>query len=461
MDNNGKQEQTDLRRRDILKAAGIAGTGITLAGCAGDSDNGDGGDGGDGGGTTSPSGGTQTLQVGQAIPLTGPGSVYGMPTEGGTQLAVEDINADGGIEAGGTTYEIEYTTEDSQCAPEAGRNAAQRLISDTGVDLMLGGNCPTANLAWVNLVTDTETFLIVNGNESVDLHAMGNEHDYIFSPFTVIYNEAFPNLSRMYPFGTYAVEELGFESVAFLTPEIQYGLSTQQYIAEAVRAAGGNVADMVTHSFGASDFSNQIASLQSLDADVVVSSTFPNSFFSFLQQATDAGLRDQMQIVSVQSPTEEIANRLVDDSVTDGLLDFALTPGPAQQAAEAGDISSGPADRLSTFRDRFNDRFSERSFNSLAMSGYEAMMLLRRAVEKTGGIDNASLTEGFNSLTWSDVEDDTMFYYLPPNGSVNGSERQGNIFGGGNQAFYENSLQRWNQGTKEYQELIRVGPYWN
>lgn len=461
MSDNSKQGKTDLRRRDVLKAAGIAGTGITLAGCAGGDGNGGNGGDGNGGGTTSPSGGTQTLQVGQAIPLTGAGNVYGLPTEAGTRLAVEDINDDGGIEAGGTTYEIEYITEDSQCAPEAGRNAAQRLISDTGVDLIFGGNCPTANLAWVDIVTDTETFLIVNGNESVELHGMGNQYDYIFSPFTVIYNQAFPNLSRMYPFGTYAVEELGFESVAFLTPEIQYGLSTQQYIAEAVRAAGGSVADMVTHSFGASDFSNQIARLQSLDADVVVSSTFPNSFFSFLQQATDSGLRDQMQIVSAQSPAEEIANRLVDDSVADGFLDFALTPGPAQQAAAAGDISSGPADRLSSFRDRFNDRFAERTFNSLAMSGYEAMMLLRRAVEKTGGIDNASLTEGFNSLTWSDVQDDTMFYYVPPNGSVSGAEREGNIFGGGNQAFYENSLQEWNQGSKEYQELIRVGPYWN
>jgi len=440
------------KRRDFLKTAGAASTGLVLAGCSQN----------DGGSTAgSPDGETKTLTIGQPIPLTGPGSVYGQPTSGGVELAIEDVNSAGGIEADGTTYEIDYLTEDSECAPEAGRNAAQRLVSDDSVDLMFGGNCPSANLAWIDLVTDSETFLVVNGNESIELHSMGNEHDYIYSPFTVINNETFPNLSRMYPFGTYAVNELEYENVAFLTPEIQYGLSTQDTIASAVESAGGTVAGKVTHSFGASDFSNQIAKLKSMNADVVVSSTFPNAFFAFLQQATDAGLREQSRIVSVQSPAESIANRLVDDEVADGFLDFALTYEPAQQAAEAGDVSPGPANRQAEFRSRFEDTYPERTFNALAVSGYESVMLLKTAIEKAGGVDNGSLIDGFGSLTWSDVEEFTMQYYVPPNGSVSGTDREGEIFGGGNQAFYESSLQEWNTGSKEYQDLIRVGPYWN
>lgn len=465
MSNDTSPDASSIRRRDVLKIAGTTGAGITLAGC---SQNG----GGNGDGTPTPTsssgngggnggGGTQTLTIGQAIPLTGPGSVYGQPTSGGVTMAVEDVNSDGGIEVDGTTYELEYLTADSKCAPEAGRNAAQSLISNENVDLMFGGNCPTANLAWIDLVKDNDMFIVVNGNESIELHSMGYDYDYIFSPFTVINNETFPNLSRMYPFGTYAVKELGFENVAFLTPEIQYGLSTQDAIGNAVENAGGTVAGKVTHSFGASDFSNQIAKLKSLDADVVVASTFPNAFFAFLKQATDAGLREQMQIVSAQSPAEEIANRLVSDDVADGFLDFALTYEPAQQAAAAGDIASQPANRQKEFRSRFQDRYSERTFNALAVSGYESVMLLKTAIEKAGGVDNDSLASGFGSISWSDVQDFTMQYYVPPNGSVSGTERQGKIFGGGHQAFYESSLQKWNKGNKEYQELIRVGPYWN
>lgn len=456
-DDNGSRN-TAVNRRRFLATAGVSAFGA-LAGCSsGDGSSGD----GSGGTKTTPkttSGGTKTLSIGQVCPLTGAGKVYGLPSSAGHKMAVEDINQSGGIEVGGTTYKLSFEALDSQCAPTPAKNAATKLIKDRNVDLMMGGNCPTANLAWMDLIKDSETFLVVDGNESVSLHGMDIEH--MFEPFTVIYNQENPNLARHYPMGTFTVNELGFSKVAFLTPELQYGLEVQKYISQAVEEAGGSVEAKVTHKLGASDFSNQITKLKSTDADAIISSTFPNSFFQFLKQAGEKGLRDQKQIITAQAPSESVANQLVSNDVADGFLEFALTPEPAMQAAEAGDLPTAPVERLTDLRDRFKQKYPKRTFNSLASCGYEGMRLVELAIKKGGGVDNASLIDGFSSITWNDVKDFTTQFYVPSKGSVSGSSRQGKIFDSTNQAYYENSMQKWVQGKKKYQQLIHVGPYWD
>ncbi|MFB6172892.1 MAG: ABC transporter substrate-binding protein [Haloarculaceae archaeon] len=453
-----------VRRRSFLKAAAGTSGALVLAGCTGD-----GGDGGgtepsgtesSGGGGTVTSGGTKTVHLGQVIPLTGAAKLYGLPGNAGQKMAVEDINGDGGFEVGGTTYKFEYTALDSECKPATARNAASRLIQDRGVDVIYSGNCPSSILAWVDMAIDSETFTVLDQDQASKLHAKAAEHDFVFGTSPVIYNEKHPLISFVAAEGAYIVNELGHEKIAFLTPKSQYGFDVQKYVAKTAKTAGAEVVKNVNHPIGASDFSNAITTFKSTDADIIISSSFPNSFWQFLKQAGEKGLREQAQIFATQGPTEGQADRLVSDQVADGFYSATLGLEVAQQASKDGDLPGAPAERGRKLKSRFGEEYPDRPWNSSFLVGYENVQLLKKAIEKSGGADKGSLVEGFEALTWSDVSDFTTQYYIPPKGSIDGAERQGKLFDDTHQLFFQQSIQKWDMGKKKYHELLELGPYW-
>ena len=478
-DSPNSSDSYSMNRRRVLSTAG-ASLLLGLAGCSTDSgsdgENGDGGssgsgsggsdgssgsDGGDGGSGTdggSTSSGDNIIKVGQATPLTGSSRVYGLPHSAGHEIAAKQINENGGIEVDGTSYEVEFIVRDSEATPSVAQNAATQLIQEENVDVLISGNIPTAVLSYTDLVQETETFLLNDGNESIDLHFM--DYDPMFSPYTVIWSENYPNLSRLYPMGTYTVNDLEYSNVAFLTPNLAYGKQAEQYISQAVEDAGGTVAARVQVPAGTSDFTNAITRLQSAGADAIIATVFPNSFFQFLEQAGQQGLRDQSQIITAQAPSEEVAANLVSPDVADDFIGYGMTYPTAKLAVEEGILAPEPFERRSYVKEQFSEQFPDRTFTYIATKAYEGMNLLQYAIESGGGFDNDSLITGFEEMTYSDISDFTTQYYVPPNGSVSDQSRTGAIFDEDHQAYYENSVQRWNQGKKEFTDMIRVGDYW-
>lgn len=91
----------------------------------------------------------ETIVLGAAVSETGKYSAEGMHTKNGYDLAVERINAAGGIDVGGTTYllEIKYYDDESEAARAA--ELAERLIDQDGIQFILGpyGSPITAAMA--------------------------------------------------------------------------------------------------------------------------------------------------------------------------------------------------------------------------------------------------------------------------------------------------------------------------
>lgn len=79
-----------------------------------------------------------TITIGSAISLTGKYSTNGEHTKNGYDLAVDMINKNGGVNIDGKTYEIEVRYYDDESTPARGSELAERLISQDGVDFLLG-----------------------------------------------------------------------------------------------------------------------------------------------------------------------------------------------------------------------------------------------------------------------------------------------------------------------------------
>jgi len=79
-----------------------------------------------------------TVVLGAAVSLTGKYSVNGKNTKDGYDLAVKRINEMGGVKVGGKPYKLKVLYYDDESTPARGAQLAERLISQDGVQFVLG-----------------------------------------------------------------------------------------------------------------------------------------------------------------------------------------------------------------------------------------------------------------------------------------------------------------------------------
>ena len=85
----------------------------------------------------------EPIKIGVLYPLTGGGAVYGVPAMAGHQLAVEELNAKGGIMG----RKIESIERDDKLNPAAASSTMKELITKDKVDIVLGGLASSVGLA--------------------------------------------------------------------------------------------------------------------------------------------------------------------------------------------------------------------------------------------------------------------------------------------------------------------------
>ncbi|MBR0801089.1 ABC transporter substrate-binding protein [Bradyrhizobium jicamae] len=78
------------------------------------------------------------VKLGYVGSLTGPHSGWDVPALEGMQMAVTEINGAGGFKVGGKAYRIEIVQEDAQSKPDAAATAAQKLLSDEDIHVVMG-----------------------------------------------------------------------------------------------------------------------------------------------------------------------------------------------------------------------------------------------------------------------------------------------------------------------------------
>ncbi|MCX7901950.1 MAG: ABC transporter substrate-binding protein, partial [Burkholderiaceae bacterium] len=70
----------------------------------------------------------QVVKIGHVAPLTGPIAHLGKDNENGARMAVDEINAAGGIKLGDKVIKLELVAEDDKADPKEGTLVAQKLV---------------------------------------------------------------------------------------------------------------------------------------------------------------------------------------------------------------------------------------------------------------------------------------------------------------------------------------------
>jgi branched-chain amino acid transport system substrate-binding protein len=240
-------------------AAGIVG-GLVLAGCGG------------GGGT---GGGAGPVQIGALFAMTGEGSFYGDVMSKGSQIAVDEVNAQGGVEG----HPFELQVEDHRSGNvDAAVSAARKLLNIDGATVLLSSfTAPT--VAVQPIAVDQGVLLLNGGGVGDDL--VGQEN---------LYNNRMLGKQLLPSLVSSTVEQSGAQRVATIFWNDAAGMSDNEAVKEGCQAAGCEVVAEEPHEIGATDYSTQLARIRSADPDLLVIGSYGNDVGYIIQQARRLGM---------------------------------------------------------------------------------------------------------------------------------------------------------------------------
>ncbi|MDE2767407.1 MAG: penicillin-binding protein activator, partial [Chloroflexota bacterium] len=192
--------------------------------------------------------------IGALDSLTGVGESYGVPLSRSKLLAVEEINAAGGING----RMLKLVIEDSKCTSTDAIAAYQRLTDVEGIKIVLGATCSGATLGVAPLAEKDGVILFSPSSTSPDITHAG---DYVFR--TAISSEKA---------GTDVGNLLwadGVRSIVTISEATDYAEGSRRAAVAQFEQLGGTVAAAESYPSDAIDFRSQLAKLLRVSADAM------------------------------------------------------------------------------------------------------------------------------------------------------------------------------------------------
>ncbi len=221
------------------------------------------------------------IVLGAMAPLTGDAAVYGIAFKTATDLAVEEVNAAGGVNG----HQLQLMWEDEKCTPEAGATIATKFVEVDKLKYLIGTVCSGSTLAAAEITEPAGVLLLSAGASSPDLSTAG---DFVF---------------RTYPSdgiggqiqATYMFKELGKKKLAAISEQSDYAQALRKTFTSTFVKLGGEVVTDETYNSGDTDFRTQILKIKAGAPDVVyVNPQTPVSGTLILKQLKESGVEAQV-----------------------------------------------------------------------------------------------------------------------------------------------------------------------
>lgn len=285
--NLGKVNPVNVKLRSAaFTAVACFVLGGLLAGCgSGGSNSGETGSTGTTGGSSASGAGLQPgdqtpdpnkIKIGLVASINGELKPWGMDSQNGALLAVDEINKAGGING----KQVQLLIEDSNSTPEQGKTAAERLISKGCVAVV--GEVASGITAQIALAAQEKKIPVVAvGATKTALPGIG---DHVFR---VCYTDDLQGPVM----ATFAYEELGLRNVAIVTDNKQpYSTALSQSFRASFEKQGGKIVDEQFYETKQTQFGPLLTNLKAKNPDGLFLSGYFNEVGPIVRQAAETGL---------------------------------------------------------------------------------------------------------------------------------------------------------------------------
>lgn len=303
------------------------------------------------------------LIIGASGPLTGNTASYGQAVQKGAQLAVDEINAAGGVN--GITLKLDFQ-DDENNAQKA--NNAYNIVKDNGAKVFMGTVTSGPCVSVVELAQEDNMFMITPSGTAVDCIKYDNA-------FRVCFNDPMQGTASAEYIAT---KQLGSRiGVIYDSSDVYSSGIFQAFKAEAANRGLEIVSEQAFTSSNNTDFSVALQKIKESNADLVFLPIYYKEASSILQQARDVGL-------SVKwfgcDGLDGVIGQLQDDAaLAEGVM--LLTPYAADSKEE----------KSAKFTQAYKDKYNGETPIQFAADAYDAIYAIKAAIEKAG-IEDVSMS---------------------------------------------------------------------
>ncbi len=250
------------------------------------------------------------IKIGFIGPLTGEAAIYGTSPKKGIDLAVEEINAKGGING----EKLELIAEDSKCDPKEAVNAISKLVNVDNIRFIIGGMCSSETLAAAPIAESNKVIMISPVSTNYKVSQAG---DYIFRTVT---SDALQ--------GKKAAElayQKGFRKAAILyVTTNDYGPGLEKVFREEFSKLGGTVVISEGYAAGDTDFRTQLTKIKFANPDVLFTPSQMPGNALIVKQAKELGIN--CQIIGTETMQDadfvETAGNAADDVIFTSFAEY-------------------------------------------------------------------------------------------------------------------------------------------
>src|SRR5262252_7626284 len=217
----------------------------------------------------------KVIKIGALLPISGPGSYFGVQDKQGIDLAIEMLN-----KAGGTKFEVKY--EDSACSPLPATQAAKRLLEQYKPDVVLGEECSDATLAIMPVVEEAKVPLINAGSSAIKITEPGNPWTFRIMP-----NEVMQGINL----AENAAKRMNAQTAVLLFENTNAGIGNAQVFKDNFTKLGGKVLAEIGFGRDINDFTSIATRVAGLGkVDVIPTYTLEGQGLKITQALAQAGV---------------------------------------------------------------------------------------------------------------------------------------------------------------------------
>jgi branched-chain amino acid transport system substrate-binding protein len=316
----------------------------------------------------------EELKIGGIGPLSGGGTAWGLALQRGVEMAIDEVNAAGGLKVGDKIYKPKLVMYDDKYTSAGGRLAADRLVNADNVKFIIGPIGSPSVLGSIAVTNPAKAVVLSNGfspailkNDTKDPYNFraANSTLEFGPPMVKWFHQTYPNIKK----------------VALIAPNDAVGQSVIPQL-EALYKANGIEVWSELYDRGSKEFTPLITRMMAQGVDALdLNSNAPGEAALLLKQARQSGFKKLVWQVGGPSVDEimDIAGPLAEGFVSLNVFDFG-------------------APEAKNFIDTYHKKYGNGVINAQAPVWYNAAKIMMEAVRRAKSTDPVAVRTSLEQL---------------------------------------------------------------
>lgn len=323
-----------------------------------------------------PAGGTSTGSAATSAPivighygsLTGSEATFGVSTDNGIKLAVEEINAAGGVSVGGVKRQVRLVSEDTEGKPDKAGTVVTKLITKDKVVAVLGEVASSVSLQGAPVCQQYGVPMITPSSTNPAVTQVG---DYIFR---VCFIDPFQGSAA----AIFATQDLKLTKAAILFDQAAaYSVGLKDEFKKAFLAKGGTIVSEQAYTKGAADFNAQLTKIREANPELIFIPGYYSDIANIALQSRKLGMK--VPLLGGDGWDSDELGKNAGEAIEGSFYTNHYAP-------------DSPSPEIVAFVEKYKAKFGGVP-DGLAALGYDAARVLFAAIEKAGTTDPAKLKD--------------------------------------------------------------------